>query len=207
MKRIVLALLALVLVTAPLATAHAAGGVEFGIKAGLTSSTLRDAIDEAGDPEANTDVTAGIMLAIPLGGSALAVQGEALLVSKGADIPRTNGTDQLRLRNVEFPVLVRAGLPLGLPLTPFVVAGPTFGYNIEATIDPADPALPETDLSDARKLDTGFTVGVGAKASLGGLGLTLEGRYASSFQEVQDDANNAFPGKNALYTFMVGLVF
>jgi hypothetical protein len=205
MKRIVLALLALALVSAS-STVARASGLEFGIKAGLTSSTLKDAAREAGDPDPTTDVTGGIMLALPLGPT-FAVQGEALLVSKGADIPRTSGHDQLRLRDIEFPVLARLSVPLGLPVTPFVVAGPTFGYNIEATIDPADPALPKTDLSDARKLDTGFALGAGAKASLGGIGLTLEGRYASSLEDVQDKATNAIPGKNALYTFMVGLVF
>lgn len=205
MKRIVLALLALALVSS--VTPVRASGVEWGLKAGLTSSTLNGAIRDAEDPRAATDVTGGIMLALPLGGSAIAIQGEALLVTKGADIPAPGGHDELRLRDIEFPVLVRLGLPLGLPAEPFAVAGPTFGYNLDATIDPADPALPRTDLRDARKLDTGFALGVGARASLGGIGLTLEGRYASSFNEVQEDVTNAIPGKNAVYTFMVGLVF
>ncbi len=146
------------------------------------------------------------MLALPLGGG-IAIQGEALLVTKGADIPRTNGTDKVRFRDVEFPVLARLSFMDALPVKPFIVAGPSFGYNLDATIDPADPALPKQDLKDVRKLDTAFAAGAGARLPLGAMGLTLEARYSSSLSDVQKDATNAIPGRNAVFTFMAGLVF
>jgi hypothetical protein len=207
MKRIVLAVLVSSLALLATAPAWAAGPLEFGIKAGLTSSTITGAVSEANDLQANSDVTGGIMLALSLPALPVSLQGEALFVTKGADIPRAVGKDVVRFRDIEFPVLARVSLPLGMPIKPFVVAGPSFAYNIDATIDPADPGLPKTDLKDVRKLDTGFALGAGARFSVLGIGATLEGRYNSSLTDVQENSNNAIPGKNAVYTFMVGVVF
>ncbi len=207
MKRFAVVVLVLSLALLATGQARAAGPLEFGIKAGLTSSTFTGAVSQANDLQSNSDITGGVMLAVSIPMMPVALQGEALFVTKGADIPRALGKDMVRFRDIEFPVLARVSLPVAMPVKPFVVAGPSFAYNIDATIDPADPALPKTDLQNVRKLDTGFAVGAGARFSLAGFGATLEGRYNSSFSDVQNDANSALPGKNAVYTFMVGVVF
>jgi hypothetical protein len=206
MKRFTFAALALSLTLLASAPAFASG-VEFGLKAGVTSSNLTGAIADANKPTSATEFSGGVMLGLPLPGGILAIQGEALLVTKGADIPVVGGSDVYRFRDVEFPVLARLTLPGVMPIKPFIVAGPSFAYNIDATVDPADPAVPKQDLSDVRKLDTGFVAGLGARASLAGFGVTAEGRYTSSLQDVLKDNSAALPGKNAVYTFLVGVVF
>jgi hypothetical protein len=204
MKRLTLAVLA---VSLTLLAAVPAFAAEFGVKAGVTSSNLTGAYADATNPTSATEFSGGVSLGFPLSGGMFSIQGEALLVTKGADIPVAGGNDLLRFRDIEFPVMAQMALPLTLPIKPFIQAGPSFGYNIDATVDPADPALPTKDVPDVRKLDTGFIVGLGARFALGGVGATAEARYTSSLNDVQEDTSAALPGKNAVYTFLVGVVF
>ncbi len=214
MKR--LALVLLLASIASLAATAALAGVEFGIKAGVTGSNLRGDIRQVTDPVANIEVTGGVSLAVPVVKNLLAIQGEALYVMKGADLPQGNNLDgsvayaggqKLDLSYIEVPVVARFDVPAGLPFTPFVLAGPSFGYNLQAKVKSDDPSQPTISVSGVRKLDTGLAMGVGLRIPIAGFKVTAEGRYTPSLQDVQTDANAAIPARNSVFTFMAGLVF
>ncbi|NOT34911.1 MAG: outer membrane beta-barrel protein [Candidatus Eisenbacteria bacterium] len=211
-RRLMFAALTLACMVTVSSTPPAQAGTEFGIKAGVTGATLTGDIADVTDPERTTGITGGLMLAIKLPGDLFAIQGEALYVKKGAkwtDLasspsPPFSSDGEVNLEYIELPVLARMSLPLGLPLSPFIVAGPTFGYSISAKFKPEDTTLDEQDLKDQiKKLDTGFAVGAGARLGPA----TLEARYGSSLSDVQEDNGAALPTKNSVFTVMAGFVF
>jgi hypothetical protein len=217
MKSILSCLTALaVLSTLAVVTPGAAGaaGAEWGLKAGVTGAKISGDLDDVADSRNRTGLTGGLSLAVPLAGETFALQAEALVVQKGATFDQsvdplglTTGVDgELELRYVEFPLLARVTLPVALPVKPFAVVGPSFGYTVDAVFKAS--GVPDRDLKDdIKKLDTSFVLGAGARLGLGTNALTLEARYMSSLADVQKDENAMLPMKNSLFTIMAGITF
>jgi opacity protein-like surface antigen len=90
---------------------------------------------------------------------------------------------------LELPVLVKVGF--GNTVRPYVLAGPSIGYLVKATLggwSGADKL--EADMDPVtEKWDLGLAVGGGLSVAAGNVILFIEGRYAFSFTDASKGGN------------------
>lgn len=132
----------------------AAQGAEFGVIGGANFARLSlgdgNALDNA---KSRTSFAGGVFVTIRLG-TVVAIQPEALLALKGTKASNpsqsiTSGDLKLSLDYVEFPLLVKAYIPLGNPgFRPNVFAGPAFSFLIDCRVG-------EDVLAGTRRCDLG----------------------------------------------------
>ncbi|MCB0551099.1 MAG: PorT family protein [Phaeodactylibacter sp.] len=111
-----------------------------GVIGGVNLSDLRrEGADNSGvEYNMRTSLKAGLIVEVAIGNSGFAIQGEPLYVQKGAvvktpffkseiDVPETD----LKMNYIELPILAKYSFDLGA-LRPYVVAGPEFGWMLNA---------------------------------------------------------------------------
>ena len=190
------------------------GGVRGGLAVGQLSG---DAVDDL-DPRVGFSGGAYVVVRPSL---FYGVQLEALYTQTGAELP-TDGRAPVgdpatqpvvRLDYVEFPVLLRANLPVGRA-QPYVVLGASVGVNVLAELDSDDDLGLDDDAVEIDDLvnDTvvNGVVGLGVDLVAGRRGaVVLDARYSFGFTDAFDgealglgDDPEARPG-----TFTVSLGF
>lgn len=194
---------ALVFYTAP----AAAQGLGVGVKAGATISSW------SGDNVENVESKAGF----GIGGFAtvgiaptLALQPEVFFMQKGSSFDIQDATASLTsdmtVSYVEIPVLARLGLPTPGGMDPFVIAGPSLGFETSCTISAADT---DTDCADAdtferSSTDFGFVVGGGIGLGMGLARLDIDARYNLGLSDLNASESGGSL-KNRALSIMVGL--
>ena len=186
----------------------------FGILAGLNSATLGG--DDVGDDDNDrrTGLVAGVYLKLPLG-TVLSVQPELLYSMKGAAAGSGDDAAALNTDYFELPVLLRADLPTGTAVRPYLFVGPTFslrtrceleadGGGFQASVDCDDLAAeqPQEDTPEFKKFDLGVALGGGVTVGMGtASALNFGVRYTHGTSSIID------PGdvKNRVLSFTVGL--
>lgn len=176
-----------------------AGTWHAGARVGINLASFRGDLADVSHPEWQAGGIGGGFVEADLAPS-LGVAVEVLYVRKGASYPvDVVGADpsqpigridsHLVLEYVDVPLLVRVVLPGRGPVSPYVVAGPTFGFPLKATFELK--TAPDEDLSDKLKpLDLGATAGVGLRIATGGARVEVEGRYATGFTDLWNLSNN-----------------
>jgi hypothetical protein len=152
-----------VLVCLALPAAAGAQGLQFGVKAGVSLSTM----DFGGEDvalERRTGLLAGGFVTMPIA-RRLGLQAEAVYVTKGVALEGPFASE-VDLDYLELPVLARARLAGPL----FAVAGPAFAYRLRAR--GRTTFLGETDEADLSDEFEPWDVGLAA-----GLGLTIRRRF------------------------------
>jgi hypothetical protein len=180
--------------------AASAGGMEFGVKGGLSLAEFSggdNAFDEA--EGSRKGLVAGAFLAFPLGGP-LSLQPEALFAQKGSayDFPDLDTT--VKLDYVEVPLLLKARFGVGV--RPYVFAGPYVGLRLKARAE-GNAGSGDVDLEDETK-GTDFGVVGGAGVELGRL--LVEARYAHGLGGIASDAIDD-DIDNAVWSVLVGIRF
>ncbi|MEA5032023.1 MAG: porin family protein [Sphaerochaeta sp.] len=109
---------------------------------------------------------------------------------------------KVNLNYIEVPVLLKAGFPLGLPVDPYILVGPTVGVRLSSDYE-AEAA--EGELNENIKLiDYGVTMGAGVDLDMG---LSIDARFNLGLVEIGDEAAAAFGGvvdwKNRSVSLMV----
>jgi len=174
--------------------APAAAGIAFGVRGGLSVSSISG---ESSLIHTSSKYGPGGGVFFTLGVSdAFSVQPEILYVSKGAswgdgqstdDLGNPTGTYELLslVDYVEIPVLLRFALPLGSVVRPVLSAGPAVAFE-------ADERLKTTgDLSSSEKVDFYKNTDFGAAAGLGlemvgGGGIwSLDTRFTRGFTRLE----------------------
>lgn len=220
--------------------------ITYGGKIGLTSSGFYEGFAK-GRP--HTGSVTGLMV----GGFAsytimsyLDVSAELLYMQQGGTRVElkessVNGsniaiTGNVRLHNVEFPVLLRATLPdLGIGIKPQLVVGPSIGYNVAAMqsqdvtyflASPGDDELgPEAAAfsttnsgsedvrSEYQTLQYGLNIGLGAEVPMEAFNLVFDARYRYGINPVNNgfDANDLLRDGTDLrsnsFVFSIGVGF
>lgn len=233
------------------ATSVSSGGgflseITYGGKIGLTSSSFYEGFAE-GRPHT------GSMTGLMVGGFAsysvmdfLDVSAELLYMQQGGTRVElkesiVNGTPvaitgNVRLHNVEFPVLLRASLPnLGIGIKPQLVVGPSVGYNVAAVqsqdvtyflAPPSDEELgiesgtfsttnsgSENVRSEYQTMQYGLNIGLGAELPGEAFNLVFDARYRYGINPVNNgfDANDRLRDATDLrsnsFVFSVGVGF
>lgn len=171
-----------------------------GIRAGLTSTTLRAPFSEnvsIGNAGRRVGFAAGAFVRLSFQGP-FALQPELLYVQKGTSddflFGERQATQTRRFDYIEIPVLAKYELPIGGPsFMPNIQAGPTLGINVVSRNELDKKGEPTVVFdSNTRRLTVGFAIGPGVDVSLNGRSLSLDTRY--SFDLTRTFEESAGPG-------------
>lgn len=171
----------------------------FGIRGGLTFYSVDTEVTGGFFNVSETSDTklgfaAGVYAEFPLT-NIFSFQPELMFVQKGGsddgdffddDDDFFNGdtnseTQKLTLNYLDVPLLGRANIPLEADFTPYVVAGPSIGYLLSASVNDVD----DDDLDELFKsLNFGFIIGAGVEFG----NLVVDLRYDIGLSNILDDS-------------------
>lgn len=215
--RILLAAAALVgLGVAPVAAQMGDSPMMFGIKGGVTFSTVSVEDDEGVDISNLTAFGGGAFLRIPLGG--IGLQPEALYVRKGASVTGNEfdgGSVDLKLDYIEIPVLLVVPIGTG-DIAPYLFGGGAVAFETGCTFSAESTGVSfdvdcddnDVDLEVERKsTDFGAVFGAGLRLPAGSGSFLIEGRYTLGLADLDDSgsANGGF--KNRSIAAFIGYAF
>ncbi|MEO5511126.1 MAG: porin family protein [Longimicrobiales bacterium] len=177
-----------------------------GFKGGMSFSKLD--VENDDDPQDYLKkFVGGGFIRMGLGG--MAVQAELLASTKGTVVPQTtfDGETSLKLDYIEVPVLLRFGLGMAPLISPYVMVGPTFGFqtgcNAEITSGTDNVSADCQDTIDTKKFDVGATGVAGVEFKAGPGSILIEGRYTHGLTNISnDDTSNSL--KNRSYAVLAG---
>lgn len=172
---------------------QAIAGVRFGIKAGANVANVNGDVTESLQDWKNTvGFCGGIFLEFNLG-KVLTIQPEVLYTMKGSE---TAEGGKLDLDYIEVPVLLKVRLPIA-SIHPFLIAGPAFGWNLQALVD-------GIEISDMPTSDYSAVFGGGLQL---GRSLHLDVRYTMSLQKLEIPDIGAIDLKNGVLSATLGFAF
>lgn len=178
-----------------------------GFKLGMTSSNFAVSDDEGVAQDRLTSLGVGGF--IRFGFAGLALQAEALGVTKGTKSSGADDDIKLKLDYIELPLTAVFALGNG----PYVFGGGSVAFEtgckvesdvggIEITVDCADDD-PEADTFQRKETDFGVLVGAGFQFPLGPGAALLEGRHTWGLTNlVNDDSDDSI--KNRSFAFFAG---
>jgi len=146
----------------------------------------------------------------------LSFEPEITFTQKGArhseDLPRGGVvTNSINLSYFEIPVLLKISIPLGEDslVRPRIFGGPTVAYMLSAKLknryeDFSGSENETATLTDTKKWETGFVVGVGADFDVKGGVFRADIRYGQSLATI---LTNPPDKKNKVLTIMIGFAF
>ena len=161
-------LLALAVLCAAPAMAHA----QFGIKAGASYGNVSNHGVLPGTVGQRSGVAAGVSI---LSGGVVGFGIEALYAQRG--ITSSVAGDSRHLDYIDVPLYLRVAIPL--PISPFVYAGPQGSYEIKCGADGTD--CPDTGRP---KFTFAGVIGAGVRIPML-LGITVEGRYVYGLTDLK----------------------
>lgn len=204
----------------------------YGPKIGLTSSGFYEGFMGGRQHTGNvTGLAVGGFVTYPLIDH-LSVSGELLYMQQGGtrmelkesmvDGSLITTTGNVTLHNLEFPVLLKAGLPLGW-IKPQLIVGGAVGYNFAAmqrqdvTFEVGETRATGSGTNNVRSefqsMQYGAVVGLGAEVPTESVLLTFDIRYRYGINPINNgyDPNNLLESANDIrsnsFMFSVGIGF
>lgn len=188
---------ALATVTFLPAAAAAQTPITFGVKAGVTASTL--SANDSADLDVKTiwGAAAGVFLGKNLTPN-LGLQLEGLVTQRGAKDNTFGGDAKIRLAYLDVPLTVRYGSTTTNETHYHVFTGPQIGFKLKAEI--IDDVFGTTDISDdVESMDFGWTLGAGVERSR----LSLDARYTFGLMNL-DATSSGDTIKNRSFMVLIG---
>lgn len=200
-KRPYLALLTVAAVCILPVSARAQAPGTFGVKGGLTASTLSVEEGRGLDVSAIWGAAAGVFVTRPVS-EMLSLQVEALVSQRGARDETAGRSTTVRLAYLDVPVLVRLGSTSADRLHAHAFAGPTFGFKLKAD-GPNDSIFGggNTD-GEVKTFDLGLTLGAGIDVDR----ITVDARYTIGMNNIAVAPSDGVV-KNRSFALMVGYRF
>ena len=171
--------------------------ITFGVKAGVTASTL--SANDSADLDVKTiwGGAAGVFLGKNLTPN-LGLQLEGLVTQRGAKDNSFGGDTKIRLAYLDVPLTVRYGSTTTNETHYHVFTGPQISFNLKA--ETIDEVFGTTDVSDdVESMDFGWTLGAGVERNR----LSLDARYTFGLMNL-----NATPSgdtiKNRSFMVLIG---
>jgi hypothetical protein len=166
-------------------SATAAQAQTLGFKLGASFATL--SIDDAATTQNSiTGFIGGGHIRFGLT-DRLGLQAELLSVTKGADITAGTPDFDLRLEYIEVPLLLHLPLMMGANFSPYLIGGPSIGFEIRCRTTIAGGVTADCGDADAfarNSTDFGVTAGGGFAFAMGPGALLLEGRYTWGLSDI-----------------------
>lgn len=166
-----------------------------GVRAGVNFMTL-GGDDVPSDVGSRTGFMIGGFLLVDLQGP-LSLQPELNYIQKGASWDQsfqgTTVTTTRKLDYLEIPVLAKLQIPVTGPLSPNVFAGPTLGFNMNATMQAEGGGQSNSqDISDSISgTDFGLAIGAGTDFGLSAGTVSVDLRYGLGLSSVDDSGSDA----------------
>ena len=162
----------------------------FGIKAGANFATLNDINMET---SSRTGYLGGVWARI--GASAIHLQPELYLTTKGSEFPDLNGS--VDFTTLELPILLGTKVGLG-PLGARFQAGPVVSFVMSEKSNFKKDVEQVLNFKEYKNQTIGITGGVGIDV----MDFSVDVRYQQGLTEVLKGTNNT--GKMSLWTVAVG---
>ncbi len=183
---------------------------EFGVVAGLNSSTMSLSGTTLDSPKKRNGFVGGGFLTLRLG-EILAVQPEVIFTMKGIEAVNpdqsfTTGRLQLKTDYVQIPLLVKAFLPiLGDDLRPHLFAGPSIEWLVNCRVgeDTLGGTRGCADTPAIKGSDTSVIMGGGVDV-IGAF--TFQMRYDLGLTNLLENGGSS-SAKHRTLSFMLGYIF
>jgi hypothetical protein len=183
------------LLAVPLTTADAQNPLKIGARGGFIVGNVEG--DDSPDFGSREAFVGGVFTNLPLI-RGLVLQPELLYAQKGGEFSTTlEGIPVdiiLKMDYIEIPILLKYGFATNGPVTPFILAGPVFSFNVSSKTEFKTsvigfPFAVEVDNYNEKSTDLGLALGVGADFSLGPVSLVFDARYTTGFQSMWEDVD------------------
>jgi hypothetical protein len=162
--------------------------IEFGVKAGVSFSTLKTGLNAITDKSGKTGFNAGVFARI---GKDLYFQPELNYVSFGDNYKFNNTAFQAKFRQLNLPLMVGYKIVNTDELIFRVSAGPDLYYNLKKPIAPA--GFKYSDLTAGGVVNAGVDIG----------SLTFDARYSLGLSKFNKDLGQ----KSNIFSLGVGFKF
>lgn len=200
-RSLMFAFVATAILNAPLA-AQSRRAAEWGVIAGPSISNMKG--DDANPAlKTHTGIMAGVSFVLA-GATTMALEVDALYVSKGFKSTGRTGYFELGTGFLEVPVLWRIQRPATSGrVQPFVVVGPALGVRLSCGFDSKSNGasssmsceeFTKTSAQDIASVNASGVIGGGVALPAGSARLTVGARYTRAFTSVLKNADNHFEG-------------
>lgn len=159
-----------------------------------------------------TGVHAGVMITAGLS-RLMAFEAGALYSQEGTgvDVPGSSVTGGIHVDYIRVPLLLKArGTLQELPLRPYLVAGPTFGFKVKCEVEARSGTQSSSVQCDDPNLglnlptlDVGLVLGAGVDIGRFTLGM----RYQPGLRSIDDTSNDPADVHNTLLALTAGFAF
>jgi len=174
--------------TTTTASSPSSPDIEFGVKAGVSFSTLKTGLNAITDKSGKTGFNAGVFARI---GKDLYFQPELNYVSFGDNYKFNNTAFQAKFRQLNLPLMVGYKIVNTDELIFRVSAGPDLYYNLKKPIAPA--GFKYSDLTAGGVVNAGVDIG----------SLTFDARYSLGLSKFNKDLGQ----KSNIFSLGVGFKF
>jgi len=205
-KSLIVAALALVLVSSLASAEYPYPAPMYGLKGGLNLANLRG--DDVKDTSARTGIVIGGFLEYPLG-QMLSLQGELLYAMKGAKWDLGDVEATLKFGYVEVPFLFKLRIPTDAGVRPFVLAGPGIAFKTSAKVefDNVDTESSiERNVENTKGTDVGLILGGGVGIPMGSRLFSLEARYEMGLMDIFD-VDPTVNVRHGVISILAGIAF
>jgi hypothetical protein len=178
--------------------------VDFGVMAGVNSSTLKMEPADNFDVESRTTFGAGLFMNVQAN-DFLSLQVTPMYLQKGAnakfDVNFLKYTE-FRADYLEVPILARLNLGAGA-IKPYLIAGPSLGFQLSSTY--LDGNGKEVDIADETKnLDLSLVLGAGMEIELEHMSLFGQLTYNHGLSNI-DNSTGILDFTDEIYTRSIGV--
>jgi hypothetical protein len=180
-----------------------------GFKVGPTFSKLHSSEDNEGSETLKSFGGGGF---VRFGMMGIGMQAEALAVTRGLSFTDSGVDVDLKITDLEVPVLARFG-GTGM-IAPYVMVGPTFGFELSCKAKVTGLGITsEDDCTDEdfprKSFDVGATGVAGLEFKMGPGALLVEGRYTHGLTKINEtqDGDNGEKVTNRTFAIFAGYSF
>lgn len=153
----------------------------FGLRGGVTVSSVELDLGETFDDSNRTGFTGGVFVDFA-GSGLLGLQLGAQYTQKGAELEIDDVVDDLTLNYLEIPAVLKLGIPLG-GLKPSLLGGVALGF--QASCDAAEAWEADCE-EDVKSVEWSGVLGADVVLHLGGPSLWVDGRYHFGLNDLSD---------------------
>ena len=175
-----------------------------GVVGGLNIANLRGDDEDGEDIDFSSRTVFGIGGVLDLGlNENIALRLEPMYLQKGAEFDVTDpdlDSAQLKFKAAYLEVPVFLKFAFGTSATrPYVMAGPTIGFNLSSKFDISAPGINvEVDIDELTEtIDFGFGLGGGVSFPMGNNSIFVEGRYTFGLTDIIEDGTFDFMDEEA----------
>lgn len=168
--------------------------VRLGVLGGVNVATLRTDIDGFFEPDNRIGGVLGVQLIAPLSGM-VGLEIDGLYSMKGAKVGVSAFDATAKFDYLEFPVLLRLDLAKASPISPYIVAGPSFAvrvsckFGVQVFISVATDCDNVDNVFDTKltkTFDAGAVIGGGLDFAVGANTVSFGARYTYGLVDLAD---------------------